>query len=90
MELQSELSEKHIKEKQLWQKKEVELQNIVSSYPQQLTARIIFLGLIQLPLYKTLKNLQPLNGHLLEAKLHKSASSLFCREFGIAMLSFLS
>ena len=59
MELQSELSEKHIKEKQLWQKKEVELQNIVSSYPQQLTARIIFLGLIQLPLYMTLKNLQP-------------------------------
>ena len=51
MELQSELSEKHIKEKQLWQKKEVELQNIVSSYPLQLTARIIFLGLIQLPLY---------------------------------------
>ena len=59
MELQSELSEKHIKEKQLWQKKEVELQNIVSSYPQQLTARIIFLRLIQLPLYITLKNLQP-------------------------------
>ena len=59
MELQSELSEKHIKEKQLWQKKEVELQNIVSSYPQQLTARIIFLGLIQLPLYITLNNLQP-------------------------------
>ena len=59
MELQSELSEKHIKEKQLWQKKEVELQNIVSSYPQQLTARIIFLGLNQLPLYMTLKNLQP-------------------------------
>ena len=59
MELQSELSEKHIKEKQLWQKKEVELQNIVSSYPLQLTARIIFLRLIQLPLYITLKNLQP-------------------------------
>ena len=61
MELQSELSEKHIKEKQLWQKKEVELQNIVSSYPQQLimTARIIFLRLIQLPLYITLNNLQP-------------------------------
>ena len=59
MELQSELSEKHIKEKQLWQKKEVELQNIVSSYPQQLTARIIFLGLIQLSLYITLNNLQP-------------------------------
>ena len=59
MELQSELSEKHIKEKQLWQKKEVELQNIVSSYPQQLTARIIFLCLIQLPLYITLNNLQP-------------------------------
>ena len=59
MELQSELSEKHIKEKQLWQKKEVELQNIVSSYPQQLTARIIFLGLIQLPLFITLNNLQP-------------------------------
>ena len=59
MELQSELSEKHIKEKQLWQKKEVELQNIVSSYPQQLTARIIFLRLIQLPLYLTLNNLQP-------------------------------
>ena len=59
MELQSELSEKHIKEKQLWQKKEVELQNIVSSYPQQLTARIIFLGLIQLPLYTTLNNFQP-------------------------------
>lgn len=32
MELQSELSEKHSKEKQLWQKKEVELQNIVSGY----------------------------------------------------------
>ena len=30
MELQSELSEKHGKEKQHWQKKEVELQNIVS------------------------------------------------------------
>ena len=59
MELQSELSEKHIKEKQLWQKKEVELQNIVSSYPQQLTACIIFLGLIQLSLYITLNNLQP-------------------------------
>ena len=59
MELQSELSEKHIKEKQLWQKKEVELQNIVSSYPQQLTARIIFLRLIQLPLYIILNNLQP-------------------------------
>ena len=59
MELQSELSEKHIKEKQLWQKKEVELQNIVSSYPLQLTARIIFLGLIQLPLYTTLNNFQP-------------------------------
>lgn len=59
MELQSELSEKHIKEKQLWQKKEVELQNIVSPYLQQLTARIIFLGLIQLPLYITLMNLQP-------------------------------
>ena len=59
MELQSELSEKHIKEKQLWQKKEVELQNIVSSYPLQLTARIIFLRLIQLPLYITLKNPQP-------------------------------
>ena len=59
MELQSELSEKHIKEKQLWQKKEVELQNIVSSYPQQLTARIIFLRLIQFPLYITLNNLQP-------------------------------
>ena len=59
MELQSELSEKHIKEKQLWQKKEVELQNIVSSFPQQLTARIIFLGLIQLSLHITLNNLQP-------------------------------
>ena len=59
MELQSELSEKHINEKQLWQKKEVELQNIVSPYPQQLTARIIFLSLIQLQLYITLKNLQP-------------------------------
>ena len=34
MELQSELSEKHNKEKQLWQKKEVELQNIVSDYQQ--------------------------------------------------------
>ena len=32
MELQSELSEKHSKEKQLWQKKEVELQNIVSGH----------------------------------------------------------
>ena len=32
MELQSELSEKHNKEKQLWQKKEVELQNIVSEH----------------------------------------------------------
>lgn len=30
MELQSELSEKHNKDKQQWQKKEVELQNIVS------------------------------------------------------------
>lgn len=34
MDLQSELSEKHNKEKQLWQKKEVELQNIVSDYQQ--------------------------------------------------------
>jgi len=30
MELQAELSEKHNKEKQQWQKKEVELQNLVS------------------------------------------------------------
>lgn len=30
MELQLELSEKHGKDKQQWQKKEVELQNIVS------------------------------------------------------------
>jgi len=30
MELQSELSEKHGNDKQQWQKKEVELQNIVS------------------------------------------------------------
>lgn len=33
MELQSELSEKHNKDKQQWQKKEVELQNIVSRLP---------------------------------------------------------
>ena len=46
MELQSELTEKHDKDKQQWQKKEVELQNIVSRLlirPNQVTPTKYFL-----------------------------------------------